>query len=144
MKILVQRTKSAKVTVDNEIIGEIDHGMVIFVCLVQGDTEEQVEKAVKKIVQMRIFSDEEEKMNFDIAQTGGQILAISQFTLAWNGQKGNRPSFDQAMPPAQAQVLFRIFLDQLREKVPVQTGRFGAHMNVELDNDGPVTFFLDF
>ncbi len=144
MKILVQRTKSAKVTVDHEVIGQIDHGMVIFVCLVQGDTEEQIHKAVKKIVQMRIFSDADEKMNFDITQTGGQILAISQFTLAWDGQKGNRPSFDQAMPPAQAQVLFRIFLDQLREKVPVQTGRFAAHMNVELDNDGPVTFFLEF
>lgn len=144
MKILVQRTKSAKVTVDHEVIGQIDHGMVIFVCLLQGDTEEQVQKAVKKIVQMRIFSDEDDKMNLDIVQTGGQILAISQFTLAWDGQKGNRPSFDQAMPPAQAQVLFRIFLDQLREKVPVQTGRFAAHMNVELDNNGPVTFFLEF
>ncbi len=144
MKILVQRTKAAKVTVDQEIIGQIDHGLVIFVCLVQGDTEEQIQKAVKKIVQMRIFNDQDERMNLDITQTGGKVLAISQFTLAWDGQKGNRPSFDQAMAPAQAQVLFRIFLDHLRDKVSVETGRFGSHMNVELDNDGPVTFFLEF
>ncbi len=144
MKILVQRTKAAKVIVDHEAIGEIEHGIVIFVCLVQGDTEEQVKKAVKKIVQMRIFNDDAEKMNLDITQIEGKVLAISQFTLAWDGQKGNRPSFDQAMAPAQAQVLFRIFLDHLREKVPVETGRFGSHMNVELDNDGPVTFFLEF
>lgn len=144
MKILVQRTKAAKVIIDEKIVGEITHGMVLFICLVEGDTEEQVKKAAQKVVNMRIFNDADDKMNLDITQANGQILAISQFTLAWDGQKGNRPSFDQSMAPAQAQVLFRLFLDALREKAPVQTGRFGAHMNVELDNDGPVTFFLEF
>tara|TARA_R110000868_G_scaffold161466_2_gene391879 strand:- start:5118 stop:5552 length:435 start_codon:yes stop_codon:yes gene_type:complete len=144
MRIVVQRVKKAKVTVENEITGQIDQGLVLLVCLVDGDTEEVVDKAAQKILSMRIFSDAEDKLNLDVLQVEGKILAISQFTLAWEGQKGNRPSFDKAMAPAQAQLLFRFFLDRLREKVPVQTGRFASHMNVELDNDGPVTFFLEF
>lgn len=144
MKIVIQRSKGAQVTVDNEVVGKISHGIVALVCLVEGDDEEKIKKAVHKLANMRIFSDDAGKMNLDIKQTGGEILAISQFTLAWDGQKGHRPSFDQAMAPTRAQVLFKIFLDQLREQVPVQTGRFGAHMKVELENDGPVTFFLEF
>tara|TARA_R110000868_G_scaffold117600_17_gene312677 strand:+ start:25505 stop:25939 length:435 start_codon:yes stop_codon:yes gene_type:complete len=144
MRIVVQRVKKAKVIIESEETGRIDNGLLLLVCLVDGDSEEVVDKAAQKVLSMRIFSDQDDKMNLDIQQTGGAILAISQFTLAWDGQKGNRPSFDKAMAPAQAQLLFRFFLDRLREKVPVQTGRFGAHMNVELDNDGPVTFFLEF
>lgn len=144
MRIVVQRVKNSRVEVENEIVGAIDHGLLLLVCLVEGDTEETIKKAAQKIIQMRIFNDEAGKMNRDIAQAGGRILAVSQFTLAWDGQKGNRPSFDMAMNPASAQVLFRFFVDHLRQAVDVQTGRFGAHMNVMLENDGPVTFFLEF
>lgn len=144
MKIVIQRTKKAQVTVENEVVGAINHGMVILVCLVEGDDEETIKKAVHKIKHMRIFNDDQEKMNLDISQVGGEILAISQFTLAWEGQRGHRPSFERAMAPNRAQILFRIFLDALRETIPVQTGRFAANMQVTLDNDGPVTFFLEF
>lgn len=144
MKIVVQRCANASVTVDDEVVGEIAHGLLLLVCLVEGDDEEKIQKAVHRIKHMRIFGDADGKMNLDISQVSGEILAVSQFTLAWDGQKGHRPSFDAAMPPARAQVLFRIFVDSLRESVPVQTGRFGAHMQVKLENDGPVTFFLEF
>jgi len=118
--------------------------MVLLGCLTNEDDEETIKKAVHKIRHLRMFTDSADKMNLDITQVPGESLAISQFTLAWEGQRGHRPSFDLAMAPNRAQILFRIFLDHLREHVPVQTGRFGANMKVVLENDGPVTFFLEF
>ena len=144
MKVLVQRSKASSVSVDGKTVGKIERGMVLLVCLEKGDQKEQVEKAVTKITSLRIFEDDEAKMNLNIEDSGGSILAISQFTLAWDGKKGNRPSFDLSMPPQEAKILFKLFLEKLREKVVVETGEFGANMQVSITNDGPVTFHLSF
>lgn len=145
MKIVVQRVSSAQVSVQGQIVGSIKTGLLLLVCCEQGDDQSTIEKAAQKCLKLRIFEDEEGKMNLDITQVPeAAILAVSQFTLAWNGQKGHRPSFDQAMAPAQARVSFRLFCDKLRESVQVETGQFGASMEVALVNQGPVTFHLEF
>lgn len=143
---MVQRSQKAKVTVNEEIVGSIEHGLVLLVCFEKGDESKPdlIEKAASKILALRIFSDEAGKMNLNLLQTKGQILAISQFTLSWNGQKGNRPSFDQSMIPNLAEEKMLQFCERLRLEVPVAKGKFGASMQVELINDGPVTFCLDF
>lgn len=146
MKVVVQRTAQAKVSVENEITGEIEKGLLLLVCLEVGDTEETYKKAAEKISALRIFEcPDTEKMNKTVLEDGGDILAISQFTLSWNGRRGNRPSFDGSMEPREAQVKFKLFCEHLRSLGhKVETGRFGKHMNVELINNGPVTFSLSF
>ena len=145
MRIVVQRSKQASVKVDSQIVGEISHGLVLLVCLEKGDDENTVQKAAEKIKNLRCFTcPDTGKMNLSLEQVHGEILAISQFTLSWKGQKGNRPSFDSSMPPEQANEYFEKFVSLLRDSFNVQTGVFGASMEVSLINDGPVTFSLDF
>lgn len=145
MKIVVQRVNSASVKVENEIVGKIEKGYLLFVCFEQNDDTDKVEKAVAKILQLRINEDENSKMNLNIAQIEGHILSVSQFTLSWDGKKGHRPSFENSMPPGQAKLLYHLFNQKLKDSgIPVQMGIFGAEMQVESVGDGPVTFFLDF
>lgn len=145
MKVVIQRSKKSNVIVEEKIVGEIDKGMVLLVCMEKGDGQSNIEKAAKKILGLRIFSDEQGKMNLSLKQMEGKILAISQFTLSWDGVKGNRPSFDKSMPPNEANELFESFCDLLsKEDVVVEKGVFGASMEVNIQNDGPVTFSLDF
>lgn len=145
LKIVVQRVSQAQVIVDDKIVGEIKTGLLLLVCCETHDDQSIIEKAAAKCLKLRIFEDESAKMNRALTEKpGASILAVSQFTLAWDGRKGHRPSFDGAMAPAQARVLFRIFCDKLREQVHVETGQFGASMQVSLINEGPVTFMLEF
>jgi len=144
MKVVIQRSKEASVLVENEVVGEIEFGMVLFVCLELNDDLEKVKAAAEKILALRIFEDDNGKMGKNICDAQGQILAISQFTLSWDGKKGHRPSFDQSMPPLEAQILFKLFCDEIRTKVEVATGKFGAMMEVCIKNSGPVTFSLSF
>lgn len=145
MKILIQRCTNAKVDIDGETVGSINSGLLLFVCLEEGDEMDKVEEAADKVSKLRIFEDDKGKMNLNVSQAEGKVLSISQFTLSWDGKKGHRPSFDKSMPPRQAQLMYNIFNQKLRDKgLIVETGRFGADMKVSLINDGPVTFHLDF
>ena len=145
MKVVLQRVTSARVTVGSEIVGEISRGMLILAGVEKNDDERVMEAAAKKIVSLRVFSDSEDKMNLDVRQAGGALLAVSQFTLAGSIDKGRRPGFDNAAEPERASALFDHFVDALRrEDVHVETGRFRAMMQVELVNDGPVTFTATF
>lgn len=144
MKVVIQRSKAAKVEVEQQIVGEISHGFVILVGFCESDTQIEVQKLVKKIVGLRIFDDGDGKMNLNIESVNGQILSISQFTLYADCKKGNRPSFIQAARPEQAIPLYESFNEQLRiAGIEVQTGIFGADMQVSLVNDGPVTILID-
>lgn len=144
MNVLVQRVKSASVDVEGSRIAHIGHGMLVLVGLEKGDTLESVKKQADKLVKFRIFADAEGKMNQTLDQVGGEFLVVSQFTLAAETRKGNRPGFDNAMAPAEAEALFQEYVAYLgtQTQKPVQTGQFGAHMDVALVNDGPVTFLL--
>ncbi|MFW6139909.1 MAG: D-aminoacyl-tRNA deacylase [Acidobacteriota bacterium] len=143
MKIVLQRVKKAHVEVKGKITGEIKRGLCLLVGIEKGDTEKQAEYLADKISGLRIFSDQKGKMNLSVQETGGEILAVSQFTLAGSVKKGRRPSFDGAEKPGQAERLFQFFVDQLRNKnIRTETGVFGAMMDVYLVNDGPVTFIL--
>ena len=145
MRVVVQRSGPSKVSVKDQIVGEISHGLVLLVCLEKGDTQETLIKAARKILNIRLFNDPETgKMNLNIDQVKGEILAISQFTLSWKGEKGNRPGFDQSMPPEEAEKMFNLFCQQLEETAPVAKGMFGQEMHVDISNLGPVTFSLDF
>lgn len=144
MRIVIQRSGKSSVSVNGEVVGEIKKGLVLLVCLEKEDTLETVKKAAQKILSMRLFEDENQKMNKSILETNGQILAISQFTLSWRGLKGNRPSFDRSMPPEMAEDLFNKFKELLSLSTTVATGVFGAAMDVKINNLGPVTFSLDF
>lgn len=144
MRIVVQRSGISNVSVKNEVVGSIDAGLVLLVCIEKNDNPETVIKAAQKILAIRVFEDENMKMNKSIVEVGGHILAISQFTLSWRGQKGNRPSFDQSMPPEEANELFNLFCEEVRKSAPVSTGSFGESMDVKIQNIGPVTFCLDF
>ncbi|MDD0853588.1 D-aminoacyl-tRNA deacylase [Halobacteriovorax sp. GB3] len=144
MKIVVQRSGESRVLVDEQCVGEISKGMVLLICCEVGDDLNTAKKASEKLLKLRIFEDEQGRMNRDIIQSEGQILAISQFTLSWDGKKGNRPSFDGSMEPAKANELFLKICEFLSEKVRVETGKFGASMRVEITNQGPVTFSLSF
>ncbi len=145
MKVVVQRCGEARVEVDGEVVGAIQRGFLLLVCFEKGDGQETYLKAARKILALRIFEDSEsEKMDCNIQDIQGQILAVSQFTLSWDGKKGHRPSFDGSLPPTQARVFFKLFCEALREKVPVERGRFGEWMDVYLHNQGPVTFHLNF
>ncbi|MFT6070147.1 MAG: D-tyrosyl-tRNA(Tyr) deacylase [Bacteriovoracaceae bacterium] len=145
MKVVLQRSLHSKVLVDETSVGEIDSGLVLFVCCEKNDTEAIVLKAAEKIKKLRIFTDPETgKMNFDINQAKGSYLVVSQFTLSWEGTKGNRPSFDNSMDPEPAEELFNKFCDCLSRTAKVNTGQFGASMKVCIENDGPVTFSFSF
>ncbi len=144
MRVVLQRVAHASVTVDGEIIGKIQRGFLLLVGVTHDDAMEDMEYLVRKIVQMRIFEDEEGKLNRSIQDIGGEILSVSQFTLYAETKKGNRPSFSKAAPGDVALEMFEQFNGLLRETgIPVETGQFGADMKVELLNDGPVTILLD-
>ena len=144
MRVVLQRVAHASVTVDGEIIGKIQRGFLLLVGVTHDDAMEDMEYLVRKIVQMRIFEDEEGKLNRSIQDIGGEILSVSQFTLYADTKKGNRPSFSKAAPGDVAVEMFEQFNGLLRDTgIPVETGKFGADMKVELLNDGPVTILLD-
>ena len=143
MRVVVQRSKNSKVTIDGKVNGQIDHGYVLLVGFTEGDNEQLIDKMINKIVNLRIFEDENEKMNLSILDTKGSILSISQFTLYANCTEGRRPSFVEAMNPTEASRLYDVFNEKLREFLHVETGIFGADMKVEIYNDGPVTICLD-
>jgi D-tyrosyl-tRNA(Tyr) deacylase len=141
MKCVIQRVTRASVSVGGETVGQIGTGMLILAAVEKGDPESLMAEAAKKLRELRIFSDDAGKMNRDVTDIGGSILAVSQFTLAGSVARGRRPSFDNAEEPERAKALFELFVRELGATgVPVATGRFREHMLVELENDGPVTF----
>jgi len=143
MKVVLQRVKHAAVEVEKKIMGEIDKGLCLLVGIEKGDSEEDVRYLAQKTVELRIFPDEEGKMNLSLPEINGEVLAVSQFTLAAAVKKGRRPSFDNAELPERAEKLFSYFVELIRERdIKVETGVFGALMAVHLVNDGPVTFIL--
>jgi len=144
MRIVLQRVTRASVTVGGETVGKIARGLVLLVGIGPGDTEDQARLLAEKCAVLRIFEDDQGKMNLSVMDVGGEILAVSQFTLYGDTRKGRRPSFTGAAPPEIAEALFHQFVAYLRNVgIPVQTGRFGARMEVTIVNDGPVTFMLE-
>jgi D-aminoacyl-tRNA deacylase len=144
MRVVVQRSKNAKVTVGGEVTGQITKGLVLLVGVTHTDKEEDAAFLADKITNLRIFEDDAEKMNLSLVDVGGEILSVSQFTLYGDCRKGRRPNFMEAARPEQANQLYERFNSLLREKgIKVETGRFGAMMDVELVNDGPVTLIVD-
>ena len=144
MRAVIQRVKSASVAIDEKIVGEINQGFMILLGIHEEDTKEDVDYLVRKIAMMRVFEDEAGKLNLSIDAISGSILSISQFTLYADTKKGNRPSFVKAARPEQAIPLYDAFNDGLRQKgLEVETGEFGADMQVSLINDGPVTIIMD-
>lgn len=143
MKVVVQRSKNSKVTIDGKVNGSIEHGFVLLSSFTDTDTLEIVDKMIDKILNLRIFEDENEKMNLSLLDVKGSILNISQFTLYADTKKGRRPSFINAMAPIEAEVLYEYMNKKLSEIVHTETGIFGADMKVEIYNDGPVTIVLD-
>ncbi len=143
MIALLQRVKNSFVKVDGEKISEIGEGFNILLGVLKDDSEEDIKKLVPKIVNLRVFRDEEGKMNKSIIDVGGEVLVVSQFTLASSVKKGRRPSFDNAMEPKRAKELYEKFCKEISAFVPVKTGEFGAMMEVGIINDGPVTFIAD-
>jgi len=144
MRAVVQRVSRAEVRVAGEVVGRIGPGLVIFLAVEKGDGAEAVAKAAERFATLRVFPDEEGKMNRALGEVGGSILLVSQFTLAGSIARGRRPSFDGAEAPERARQLYESLVQALQERgVPVETGVFGAHMEVELVNDGPVTFLWE-
>lgn len=144
MKIVVQRVKEAKVEVDNEIVGKIEKGFLVLIGITHTDTKENADYLVKKLCNLRVFADEEGKMNKSLKDVGGKLLLISQFTLYSNCSQGNRPSFIEAARPEQAKELYEYFCEECRKKdIEVEKGIFGADMQVSLLNDGPVTIIIE-
>ncbi|MCK4271429.1 D-tyrosyl-tRNA(Tyr) deacylase [bacterium] len=144
MKIVLQRVSEAEVTVDGQSIGRIGLGLVLLVGIGHDDTESQARYLAEKCLHLRIFEDEQGKMNRSVLEVGGEILAISQFTLYGDCRKGRRPSFTEAAPPDKAEPLYEHFVAILRQSgLRVETGRFGARMSVNIHNDGPVTLILE-
>ena len=144
MRALVQRVGSASVSVSNTVIGEIGEGLLILVCAMGGDTEAEAEALAARIAKLRIFRDEAGKMNRSLLDVQGAALVVSQFTLAADTSRGNRPGFSQAAPPDEGRTLYELFADHLAAQgVPVGRGVFGAEMEVTLVNDGPMTIWLD-
>lgn len=144
MRVVLQRTKEASVSVDGQITGKINNGFVVLVGFCNNDDNHIVEKLVKKIISLRVFSDQDDKMNLELKDTGGSILSISQFTLYADCKKGKRPSFIEAAKPDLAIPLYEYFNKTIESYgIEVQKGIFGADMKVELLNDGPVTIILD-
>lgn len=144
MRAVVQRVSAASVTVEGRKVGSIGPGLLVLLGVARGDTEKDGEYLAEKLAGLRIFEDEEEKMNRSVAQIGGSILLVSQFTLYGDVRHGRRPSFTQAAPPEEADRLYEDLAQKLRDKgLTVETGQFQAHMEVSLVNDGPVTILLD-
>jgi D-tyrosyl-tRNA(Tyr) deacylase len=144
MRIVLQRVKQAAVEVQGKITGEIERGICLLVGIEKGDSEYDAQYLAKKVAELRIFPDKEGKMNLSLSETGGAVLAVSQFTLASSIKKGRRPSFDRAELPERAEELFRYFVDLIRQRgIKIETGIFGALMDVRMVNDGPVTFILE-
>ena len=144
MIAVLQRAREGTVTVDGRVTGEIGTGLVVLLGVARGDTEKDADFLADRIAGFRIFNDESGKMNLSLRDIGGAVLVISQFTLAGDWRKGRRPSFTTAAPPEEGERLYNYFCEQLRAlEVPVQTGEFGAMMDVSLINDGPVTFVMD-
>jgi len=144
VRVLLQRVTRAAVRVDQKVIGRIGPGLLVFVGFTHSDTEEQLAWMTDKIVGLRIFGDTEQKMNLAVTDVGGSMLVVSQFTLYGNAEKGRRPSFIDAARPEQAIPLYERFVAMVRERgVATETGEFGAMMDVELVNDGPVTLWLE-
>ena len=143
MKIVIQRMKRASVSIDNELYNQIQQGLLLLVGVAPDDAQEDVAYAARKIANMRIFSDDEDKMNLSVKDVNGEILSISQFTLYADTKKGNRPAFIGAAQPDSASQLYDDFNELLGREIPVKTGVFAADMQVELVNDGPVTIVLD-
>lgn len=143
MKIVLQRVREASVSVRNEVVGKIGRGLCLLVGFEKGDQEEEAQYLAQKVVELRIFPDEHGKMNRSLLDVQGEVLAVSQFTLAGSLKKGRRPSFDKAEEPSRAEGLFEYFVGQIRKTgLNVETGVFAALMDVQLINDGPVTFIL--
>ncbi len=143
MICVIQRVTGSSVVVDGSVVGKISTGMNILLGVYKGDDYEDIHKVVSKLVDLRIFNDEQGKMNLSIKDVNGSALVISQFTLAGSLKKGRRPSFDNAEEPVRAKELYDYFCSQLSSHVPVEKGIFAADMKVEIHNDGPVTFILD-
>lgn len=145
MKLLIQRCRKASVTVNQQIIGSINFGMTVFVCFEKGDQEKVIDEAIYRITNLRIFNNEAGKISLNYKDAGASILSISQFSLSWDGKNGHRPSFDKSMPPTTARTFYQIFNQKLGELIGIeriQFGEFGADMTVNVENDGPLSFFL--
>lgn len=144
MRALIQRVSHASVTVDGVVVGQTGPGLLVLICAMAGDGEAQADQLAAKIAKLRIFKDAADKMNRSVLDIGGGALVVSQFTLAADTRSGNRPGFSSAAPPAEGERLYEYFAAQLAAQgVPVETGRFGADMKVDLLNDGPVTIWMD-
>ena len=144
MRALVQRVREAAVRVEGDVVGEIGPGLMILVCAMAGDTEAQAGALAAKVAKLRIFRDDEGRMNRSLLTTGGAALVVSQFTLAADTSRGNRPGFSDAAPPEEGRRLYEVFAEALRAQgVQVACGRFGADMDVSLVNQGPVTIWLE-
>ena len=139
MRAVVQRVSSARVTADGETTGQIGRGLLVLLGVKRGDTAEQADRLARKLLALRIFEDDEGRMNLSVGDVGGEVLCVSQFTLYGDARKGNRPSFVEAAPPEDAEPLY----ERVRAALGAQGGRFGAHMDVELVNDGPVTLVVE-
>ncbi|MEG1871121.1 MAG: D-aminoacyl-tRNA deacylase [Peptostreptococcaceae bacterium] len=144
MRAVVQRVSSSKVSVECEVTGEINKGLLVLLGVTHEDTSKDVDYMIDKILNLRIFEDENEKMNLSLKDVGGELLVVSQFTLYGDCRKGRRPSFSTAAKPDHATPLYEELVNRVKaEGIKVGTGRFGAHMMVDLTNDGPVTILLD-
>lgn len=143
MKVVIQRSKYSNVVIENKIYNEINNGLVVFSCFTEGDTLEDIDYIVKKITNLRIFDDEDGVMNKSIIDTLGSILSISQFTLYADTKKGNRPSYIKALNGNESSKLYDIFNEKLNNIVPTVTGVFGADMQINIQNDGPITIIID-
>jgi len=144
MRAILQRVSEASVTIGGEVAGKIDEGLLVLIGMGKEDTDEDIKKLVDKIIKLRLFSDQNDKINLSVRDVDGSLLIVSQFTLYWNCKKGTRPNFDGAMPPDEAKMMYDKFVDYAKSTgIPVQTGVFGADMKVAIINDGPVTVALD-
>ena len=143
MKVVIQRSKYSNVVINNEIYNEIDNGLVIFSCFTEGDTIDDINYIVKKVVNLRIFDDENGIMNKSILDNNGSILSISQFTLYANTSKGNRPSYNIALKGEEAIKLYDLFNEELNKQIKTVTGVFGTDMELNITNDGPITIIID-
>ena len=144
MRAVVQRVADARVSVASQVVGSIDLGLLVLLCVMQQDNESDAAYLAKKVAGLRIFADGRDRMNRSLVEVGGSVLAVSQFTLAGDARRGNRPSFGAAAEPEVARELFLTFCAELRNmSVSVETGRFREHMAVSLTNDGPITILLD-
>ncbi|MCH5354074.1 MAG: D-tyrosyl-tRNA(Tyr) deacylase [Acutalibacter sp.] len=145
MRAVIQRVQGAQITIDHQEVRAIGPGLTVFLGVMRGDTERQADFLAEKIRELRIFTDENGKMNLSLMDIGGEMLVVSNFTLSTDCKKGRRPSFDMAAPPEEAKDLYLRFVEQVRASgvKKVETGEFGAHMDVLVNNDGPVTIIID-